>query len=80
MQAFMDPVTGAMRDPTDAERAALDKRSSTRAQPRIMREQKLRKRGTAMTLEGDPQTPLRACTDAAGNVTFDHSCAPSQQQ
>ena len=80
MKAFMDPVTGQMRDPTDAERAALERRNNAQApQPRTMREQRLRKRGTAMTIEGDPQTPLQACTDAAGNVTFDHSCTSSQQ-
>jgi hypothetical protein len=69
-----------MRDPTDAERAAMEQSSSKPAasQP-PSREEKLRKRGTMITLEGDPQTPLQACTNADGSVVVDHNCEQTQQ-
>jgi hypothetical protein len=82
MKAFMDPVTGQMRDPTNAERAAAEKQGNAKVpgnQPRTMREQKLRKRGTAVTLEGDLLTPLHACTGADGNVVVDHDCNQATQ-
>jgi hypothetical protein len=82
MKAFMDPLTGEMREPTGTERAVMERQSSRLQdnQPRAMREQKLRKRGTAMTLEGDPETPLQACTSADGNVTVDHNCDQARQR
>jgi hypothetical protein len=80
MKVFMDPATGEVRDPADLERAAMEQQGGKLPNdgPRTMREQRLRKRGTAMTLEGDLGIPLRACTHTDGSVMIDHHC--NQQQ
>jgi hypothetical protein len=83
MKMFIDPVTGAPRDPTPAERAAMARQAGQRkaAQP-ATREEKMRNGGTAIMIEGEPTTPLKACTGADGKVAVAHDCetpAPAQQ-
>jgi len=80
MKMFIDPVTGAPRDPTPAERAAMAGQRKA-AQP-ATREEKMRNGGTAIMIEGEPTTPLKACTGADGKVAVAHDCespAPAQQ-
>jgi hypothetical protein len=84
MKAFRDPKTGEFRDPTDAELAAMERQRQDgnlqSTTERRQTESKLKNgRGTAITLEGDPQTPMRACTQADGSITVDHNCEPAKQ-
>jgi hypothetical protein len=81
MKIFIDPVTGEARDPTDAERAAMARQdgNSRAVEKRQQRETKLRNGGTAITIEGDPQTPLQGCVEEDGNVTVNHNCADAKQ-
>ena len=81
MKMFVDPVTGEVRDPTDAERAAMAKevhQSRAVEKPR-QRETKLRNGGTAITLEGNAETPLQGCVAADGSLSVDHNCAEAKQ-
>jgi hypothetical protein len=82
MKAFIDPKTGELRDPTDAERAAMERQDSKlQSSPeRRQTESKLKGgRGTAITLEGEPETPIRACTQADGTVVVDHNCEAAKK-
>ena len=84
MKIFIDPKTGEVRDPTDAERAAMERARQDgnlqTSEPRKQTESKLKSgRGTAITLEGDPETPMKACTNADGTVVIGHDCEPAKQ-
>jgi hypothetical protein len=79
MRAFRDPVTGEFRDPTDAELAAMERQRQDgklqSTEERKQTESKLKGgRGTAITLDGEPETPMQACTNADGTLVIDHNC------
>jgi len=82
MKVFIDPKTGQMRDPTPAELAAMERQSSGRkpetSTQRKQTEVKMRNGGTAIFMEDNPETPMKACTQADGSVVVDHDCQAEQ--
>jgi hypothetical protein len=81
MKMFVDPVTGEMRDPTPAERAAMAKQESSlkATEPTKSRVVKLRNGGTAIMIDAPPHPPMKACEGADGSVAIGHDCETKEE-
>jgi hypothetical protein len=81
VQAFVDPVTGELRAPTDAERAAMAAQAAQRKQAASVgssatsqpREIVLPDGSVAVPVDTTTET-LQACVEKDGHVTVDHNC------
>jgi len=87
VRAYIDPVTGELRDPTAQELAAeaaaqAAKKKAAAAtspsdQPR-QHEVVLPNGAVEITLDPSTQHPLRACIQKNGELTMDHECADAR--
>jgi hypothetical protein len=82
VRAFVDPVTGALREPTPEEAAALAKgqQKAPDAQSRPVQKPReiVHPDGTVeVILDGSHDQPVQACVQADGGVKVEHAC-PSE--
>ena len=77
MKAYIDPKTGQIGEPTDAQIAEMERKANAQAGAPVEPKRtvvKMRNGGTMVILDDNPQTPMQACVDAQGNMKVDHNC------
>jgi hypothetical protein len=86
LQAFVDPATGELRAPTEAERAALATTaprkqiaSTTSGTPSQSKEIALPDGSVVVPVDPASAESLQGCVGKDGNITMEHSCASSNK-